>query len=145
MGYLLSNANVNIVRRPSTSTGIFGTLSTAGFTCITLERPWLGNQSGISCIPVGTYIVEWTNHPIHGNVYQIMDVPDRTDILIHSANVYQELEGCIAVGIEEAIFPGGTIPGVNTSEEGIQHSQQTLANLQAHMMLEPFVLEISNA
>jgi hypothetical protein len=66
--------------------------------CFTLELPWQNNQHGISCIPKGTYTVQDYQSPVHGTVWQIMDVPDRSNIEIHSANKPSELLGCIAVG-----------------------------------------------
>lgn len=64
----------------------------------TIERPWLDNQHGISCIPVGTYDVEKYLSPTKGDVWQVMNVPNRSNIEIHAANMASQLEGCIAPG-----------------------------------------------
>lgn len=137
-------STATLERRASSEFGTFGTLTIGSFSCCTLERQWFNNQQEVSCIPVGTYQVVWNKHPIHGNCYQIMNVPNRSDILIHSANVFQQLKGCIALGLEEAMFPIGSFNGIDISEEGIQHSKQALTNFEAHMLLSPFTLEITN-
>jgi hypothetical protein len=65
----------------------------------TLELPWLNNQHNISCIPTGIYNCARTIHPKHGEVFQVMDVPDRNDILIHVGNFPKDTNGCILVGL----------------------------------------------
>jgi hypothetical protein len=75
------------------------------FVCKTLERPWKDNANDISCIPEGTYVCRWSvsahlselaGHTVE--TYEILDVPGRTGIRIHSANQYKQLLGCIALG-----------------------------------------------
>lgn len=65
---------------------------------ITLERPWLDNKREVSCIPVGTYIAKRIISPSHGEVFEIVDVPNRTNILIHIGNVLKDSAGCILIG-----------------------------------------------
>lgn len=67
--------------------------------CYVLERPWLNNQHGVSCIPAGTYTVRRRWSQKHGrDVWGLLDVPGRTDIEIHSAADPRQLQGCIAPG-----------------------------------------------
>src|SRR5690242_6247100 len=51
--------------------------------CLTLERPWLNNQKSISCIPKGEYQISRTVRPKHGMCFEVLNVPNRSDILIH--------------------------------------------------------------
>ena len=74
--------------------------------CVTLEDPWLGNETNISCIPEGEYIVEAFNGNKFKNVWKLQDVKDRTDILIHAGNTVKDTHGCILVG---STFNGNTI------------------------------------
>lgn len=68
----------------------------------TLERPWLSNKQDISCIPPGFYkCIQYSSNK-HPNVFQIMNVPDRTAILFHTANYLSDLKGCIGVGLSVA-------------------------------------------
>lgn len=94
---------VTLTRTIKSKFGTFGNLDTGSFKCATLERP----ESIVDhpAIPVGEYDVDWTDvHPHHNPCYEVMNVPNRTAILIHAANWYQELLGCIA--------PGATVEGV---------------------------------
>lgn len=67
--------------------------------CYTLERPWLGNQHNISCIPEGTYDVAmlWSQH-FGRPLPHVLDVPDRSGIMFHVLNVVEQSEGCIGLG-----------------------------------------------
>lgn len=120
-------------------TGTYGNLSTdSGFECYTLERP---NEGDHPCIPAGIYQVEMRPHPIHGNCYEILDVPGRTAILIHSANIYQQLLGCVA--------PGRSIQTMDIfwedkqiSQKGVSSSKDALAGLVADLNGEAFQLTI---
>src|SRR5574343_123320 len=64
----------------------------------TLELPWKNNESQVSCIPPGTYKCVRRNSEKFGNHFWVKDVPGREWILIHPANHYTQLRGCIAVG-----------------------------------------------
>jgi len=66
--------------------------------CVTLEDPWKDNKVGLSCIPAGTYKVVRVHSPHFGSVWQVLDVPGRTHILIHKGNTAQDTEGCILAG-----------------------------------------------
>ena len=68
--------------------------------CLTLEEEWKDNARSISCIPAGSYLCQKVTTPRHGETYQVLDVPGRTAILIHSGNTEEDTEGCILVGKE---------------------------------------------
>ena len=72
--------------------------------CYTLERPWLNNIKGASCIPAGSYVCVLSDHPKHGTVYEVANVPNRTAILIHVGNTAADTEGCVLTG--SSIGPG---------------------------------------
>ena len=66
----------------------------------TIELPWKDNKPNISCIPKGVYnYVKWYSPTFKTTVIRILNVPDRTNILIHPANFVRELRGCIAPGL----------------------------------------------
>jgi len=70
----------------------------------TLERPWMMNRTGISCIPAGKYRAIWTRSPKLGRyTYELIGVPGRFAIRVHPANWPQELEGCIALGLKRGL------------------------------------------
>lgn len=90
---------LTLKRIDSTSRGVFGVLSDEdGPICVTIERPWLDNKPMVSCIPVGQYKFIKHSGNKWKNVWELLDVPDRSAILIHSGNTISDINGCIAVG-----------------------------------------------
>ena len=73
------------------------------FMCYTIERPWLGNQARISCIPNGCYGLKSKKYGRFWDKYKLpipilQDTEPRSEILIHPANWAKQLAGCIALG-----------------------------------------------
>src|SRR6266496_808896 len=115
---------VFITRQQSTENETLGSLAftpEAGglFECKTLELPWLENKAGLSCIPIGKYECNYTRSSrlsleaeknylksygtpsakrINVFTYELLNVPGRVGIRIHSANYFFQLLGCIALG-----------------------------------------------
>jgi Family of unknown function (DUF5675) len=87
--------------------GTNGELRCGGKTvCFTIELPWLQNQRNISCIPEGRYELKKRFVQKFGLHLLLVDVPDRSWILIHPANdAKTQLKGCIAP-VTNLIAPG---------------------------------------
>lgn len=75
------------------------------FHAKTLELGWHNNASNISCIPAGSYTCKWTRSNRLSNeagkdvfTYEVLGVPNRAGIRMHSANYFFQLKGCIALG-----------------------------------------------
>lgn len=65
----------------------------------TLELPWKNNIPNVSAIPSGTYKCRYTFSPrFLKYTYEIVGVPNRSGIRIHSANYVSQLNGCVALG-----------------------------------------------
>mgnify|MGYP001407129295 FL=1 len=65
--------------------------------CNTIELPWLQNQRNVSCVPEGRYELRKRFIKKFGLHLLVVDVPDRSWILIHPANdAKTQLKGCIA-------------------------------------------------
>ena len=94
-----------------------GRLSIGSFQCFTLELPWLENQRGVSCIPRGKYKAFKRQSPKNGLVVEFRNVPDRSNIQIHSGNHTRQIEGCILVGSSIAFLDGDSVPDVGNSKE----------------------------
>lgn len=125
------------IRRDTETPACIGTMGIDdihfGFT---LERPWLGNANKISCIPAGTYQVDFTRSPRFKRIMlEVLNVKDRDGIRLHSANVVEELEGCIAVSKERS--------GFNISNSLIEKLEDRC--LAAIKKGEKITLEIFNA
>lgn len=68
-------------------------------TLISLELPWKDNTKSISCIPAGIYKVTTTySNKYKRRMWQVQDVEGRSGIRIHSANFFDDIEGCISLG-----------------------------------------------
>jgi len=80
--------------------GTYGFLR--GADLVTLEPPWKNNKRNVSCIPPGAYTCNRTIHTeSNGNQYsawEVMRVPNRTDINIHIGNFPKDTTGCVLVG-----------------------------------------------
>jgi hypothetical protein len=74
--------------------------------CFTIELPWLQNQHNVSCIPEGRYELRKRFVQKFGLHLLVVDVPDRSWILIHPASdAKTQLKGCIAP-VTNLISPG---------------------------------------
>ena len=65
-----------------------------------IELPWLNNKRNVSCIPENLYravAVRRASFP-HKYAIWILDVPQRSQIMIHTANYARQLLGCLAPG-----------------------------------------------
>jgi hypothetical protein len=87
---------------------IYGQMGTNGYliherevVCKTIELPWKQNQPSVSCIPEGEYQIRKRRSARFGLHLEVVDVPNRSHILFHPANLaWKELRGCIAPVME---------------------------------------------
>lgn len=159
---------VKLVRGPSTDQGTFGRLVWPGGWCHTVELPWRDNRPQRSCIPPGTYRCAIVNSPKFGRVYGVANVPGRSHILIHAANLGGDvdkgwathLQGCIApadklgaIAVPAPPEPGsfttppptpGTIPGTRMQRAGLI-SRPALRRFMQWAGGKPFILEITSS
>lgn len=93
-----------LIRIENTDEGTFGVMAFGADHCRSLELPWRNNTRQLSCIPTGRYRCAPVSSSKFGRVYAVLDVPGRSGILIHSANLAgdvrlrwdTQLHGCIA-------------------------------------------------
>jgi hypothetical protein len=86
---------IRVIRQPSGVDTTFGVMFIDGyFQCFTLE-----NSHKI--IPAGSYPISLYDSPHNRRVVPLLhNVPNRSEIEIHVANYYHDLEGCIGVGAD---------------------------------------------
>ena len=142
---------IQLIRDETGPDGTFGKFrnNDTGTTWQSIELEWLNNENGVSCIPRGIYPVEWRNHPKHGWCYEVLNVPNRSSILIHAGNwagniasgEFSNFEGCIGLGKNRLEM---TPPGFAKSQEAVDHSGQSVKEFEAEMNQQPFTLAISN-
>lgn len=126
---------VTITRYESSPDGVLGKVVTdSGLQLYSLEREWKNNEQDVSCIPSGVYKCSIVDSPHHGKVYGVHEVPNRTNVLIHSANWIRQLQGCLALGNAT-----GVVLGIN----GIMGSRDAVARFMADLDNEPFILTIA--
>ena len=94
-------------------------------TCIakyhSLELGWNANRNEISCIPDGTYKLNFEYSPsFERNLWELKGVPNRSETKIHPANLTAQLKGCIAIGNE-------------VSNVGILDSKRAVDDLHTHL------------
>lgn len=115
-------ARVKIVRidqHPLATLGrcfVYDETSRLIFECCTLELPWKNNEKGHSRIPEGKYpgLFEHSNR-FRKKLWELYQVPGRTEVKFHVANYARQLEGCIAVGNKHIDIDGDTVPDVTSS------------------------------
>jgi hypothetical protein len=107
--------------------------ATMGVLCIngspelvTLEDPWQYNEKLISCIPVGRYKLKLHKSPRFGLTYQVMDVPERSHILIHAGNTHKDTHGCILVGLQFGKL--GSESAILASKSAFQKFMELMGN-----------------
>jgi hypothetical protein len=66
--------------------------------CLTVERPWLNNEVGKSCIPADIYICRRVLSPNFGWTFLVTNVRGRSEILFHKGNIMDDSHGCIILG-----------------------------------------------
>lgn len=105
------------------------------FLAYSMERPWLNNEKNVSCIPAGMYdcVLEYSPK-FDAQLYELKDVPGRTEIKIHAANWPHELQGCIALG---AALGDESMP--------INGSKKALNNLHHYIHDDQFLLVVGDA
>lgn len=135
---------VTLTRRNGDPAGpTLGDLKCGDFWLATLERPRTGDHP---CIPHGEYDVDWTEneHPKHPFCYEVRSVKGRTDILIHAANVIEQLQGCIAPGMSVAVFKRGAIRTdlPSSDQNGVTASKTALGMLHDKLCRKNFRLVI---
>ena len=94
-----------------------GRLQIDDFQCFTLELPELGNKKNISCIPEGEYEYFFRASPRNGNVLELKNVTNRTNIQIHSGNFTRQVKGCMLVGSSVKFIDSDSIPDVSNSRD----------------------------
>jgi len=97
---------------------------------LTGERAWLGNASGVSCIPAGNYTCNRVQSPHFGDVFEVSNVPNRGHILFHKGNIPEhDSRGCILVGEQFGYLDGE--PAVLASGKGFNEFMDMLSSVDS--------------
>lgn len=119
---------------PRATLGVLFVLDENGeeiFKASTLELPWKNNQVGISRIPEGQYPVVYEHSPaFRRSLWELKDVPGRSEVKFHTANFARQLEGCIALGANHKDIDGDQIPDVTSSDPTMTKFHKALEDQQ---------------
>ena len=125
-----------LVRDSVGSDCILGTLFVGLEVFHVLERPWLDNESNISCIPAGDYVCNFMARSSSGKykkVYWLQDVESRFGILIHNGNTVNHTKGCLIIGRKRGWLAGS---------RAVLNSKSSLRDLNEMIGDKPFKLTI---
>lgn len=113
-----------------------GKLSVGNFKCYSLEKPWAMNMKNVSCIPKGIYHCKYSFSPkFLKYTYEVLSVPNRSGIRIHSGNFFFDIQGCILLGDSfKDINKDGKVDILNSSK--------TIKEFEQIMGKKSFNLEI---
>ena len=106
------------------------------FNCAVLELPDRNNANSISRIPSGVYtcVERWSNK--YGWHYHVLNVPNRSFILMHFGNYYTSTRGCLLMG--------NTFADINKDGfRDVTSSKKTMRNLMSKAPKQ-FELTINN-
>lgn len=94
-----------------------------------LERGWQDNKSNISCVPEGEYPLklEYSNR-FNKDLWELKDVPNRSECKFHSANYWYQLEGCITLGNKVGDINNDGYPDVINSRDTMEIFSNRLSN-----------------
>ncbi len=97
------------------------------FKSESLERGWMNNQNSISCIPEGEYplILEYSPR-FRKELWEVKDVPNRSECKFHSANYWYQLNGCIALGNNRKFIDGDEIMDITSSKPTMKQFHEVL-------------------
>lgn len=142
----MSIKRARLTRSESTDEGTFGVLVFGGHSCRSLELPWRDNRPQVSCIPVGTYRCSIVRSPRMGRVYGVHNVPGRSSVLIHSANLAGDVTRGWDTQLHGCIAPCERLGGLRNSAGHMQRaglvSRPAVTRLMEWAAGEPFDLEI---
>lgn len=131
--------NITLTRSQSDDQCTRGTIELPDGTLLySLELPWKNNQKNVSCVPPGVYqLIPYTSIK-HDSTWYLENESlgvggadaERSYCEIHSANWTSQLEGCIALGLEDAPMfnpvEGQIVPAVEQSVLAINKIKNVL-------------------
>jgi hypothetical protein len=99
------------------------------FRCFSLELPWRDNKPRVSCIPTGRYRIVLEFSPAFGmHLWELKDVPNRSEVKIHVANYTRQLRGCIAPGMDLRDIDADGITDTRNSRAALDGIEEAMGN-----------------
>ncbi len=131
-------------RRQSSRQGTFGDIFIGAQRFVTGELPWRYNKHGVSCVPCGTFkCVVTYSHRFHKDTYELLDVPGREDIRIHSLNYVGDKDAPWLISESEGCIGLGKILSTSGEQKCLLKSRDAVADFMHLLNNAPFLLTIS--
>lgn len=106
------------------------------FECASLERGDNDNQRRISCVPVGIHHVVLEYSPrFKTDLYELKDVPNRSECKFHAANYWRQLNGCIALGQKVVDIDKDGYNDVTNSRNTMKKFHKVLAGVKEFKLI----------
>lgn len=112
-----------------------------------IAPPWKDNKPDISCMPQGLYNVTRGDTSSHKDVFKILNVPNRTNILIHPGNCASDVilgKEVHATDSKGCFLPGfgyiKSTPMVTSSVKAMEYLRENIKDnftLEVRFMLPP--------
>ncbi len=101
------------------------------YSCNTLELPWKDNKKNVSCVPVGEYkcVLEYSDR-FKKDLWELKEVPNRSECKFHSANYFRQLNGCIALGNGYSDIDGDGWRDILKSRDTMDEFHEVLKDLK---------------
>jgi hypothetical protein len=143
----MADLTVRLKRGQSTDQGTFSVLSFGPHLVHALELPWRDNRRQRSSIPPGSYRCSIVNSPKFGRVYGVTNVPGRSAVLIHSANLAGDVDQCWTTQLHGCIAPCMRL-GAMRNKAGVMQAAGLVSRPALNLLHEwaagkPFTLEIA--
>lgn len=86
------------------TTGVLTVIDHTGqpvYASLCIERGDRNNQKNVSNVPPGTYplVLEFSPR-FNCDLYELKNVPNRSECKVHASNYWKQLNGCIAPGVK---------------------------------------------
>lgn len=134
-------------RHLSDDEGTLGLLvSPSATVCRMNELPWRDNRPSLSCIPLGAYPVVYLPRSASGkyrDIYQVMNVPGRSGILIHPGNFAGDTTRGWVADSWGCMLPCQRVGRLGRQRAGLA-SRAGLAAIHAATGRQDFMLEVKN-
>ena len=106
------------------------------FASVTLERGWQNNKQNISCIPSGVYEVVLEYSPrFKMDLWEIKNVPNRSECKFHASNYWYQLNGCIAPGRRPKYLNSDKYLDVTDSKNTLKDFHKALKGCKKAMLI----------
>lgn len=112
------------------------------FKSDSLERGWLNNKPNVSSIPPGVYecVLEYSPK-FDTDLWELKNVPGRSECKFHAANYWKQLEGCIALGKGRLHLDDDKVVDIGRSSKTMEAFHRAL---QGEVICEVHVIEVQH-